>query len=281
MFNGGGGNGEWTGRFVSDQPLSLATRWLELGGLRFMLDRQATPVVATVEELPSTSPAADFLRHRLASADNLAPPETDPVLAALISTGALAGDDPVLDEISQVWNAGPAITGRVPHAMRRHMRQRMGGMPPMTAPSLHGTGQLPYPWSRYDPQRAVKGHSGFVLIGAATPVLEGTAATFYALVSEKDGFTVDTAQFGGPAEHHFANFIVDPTPGFAWWAEDDLGNLYRGSWNGWGGSANSRRGNISYAPALDPNATRLRLLPTLRSHRMVVEIALPDWRAGE
>lgn len=281
MFNGGGGNGEWIGRFATDQPLSMTTRWLELGGRRFALQPGKAPASVRVEELPSTSPAADFLLHRQASAEHLPPPENDPVIDALIATGALGEGDPILDELEQIWHAGPAITGRVPHAMRRAMFAQLGAMPPMVAPSLHGSGQLPYPWSNYDPQRIVSGPTGVVPIGAATPVVEGAAAVFYALTSEKDGFNVDTEQYGGSQSHHLAAYTVDASPGFAWWAEDDLGNLYRGSWNSWSGSENSRRGNIYYAPALDPNATRLRLLPTLRSHRVVVELSLPDWRAGE
>ncbi|HEX4019153.1 MAG TPA: hypothetical protein VHX15_20625 [Frankiaceae bacterium] len=280
MFNGGGGNGEWIGRFVSEQPFSLASRWLELGGLRFTLDRQAAPVDVRVEELPSTTPGADFLRHRQASADRLPSPEIDPVIEALIVTGALASDDPVLDEIKQVWNAGPTVTGRVPPAVRRRMLQKFAAMPPVTAPSLSGGAQMPAPWSRYDPQRVVSGPTGTVLIGASSPVIEGAAVTFHALASEVHGFTVDTEQFGGPPDHHFANYVVDPTPGFAWWAEDDLSNLYRGHWSGWSGSGNGRRGDIAYAPALEPMATRLRLLPTLRSHRAVVDVALPDWQAA-
>jgi len=279
MFNGGGGNGEWSGRFVAEQPLSLSTRWLELGGRRLTLLPSNVAPEVRVEQLPATSPAADFLRHRQASSDRLPPPQADPVIEALIATGALDAEDSVLEEITQIWNAGPAVTGGVPHAMRRAMFRQFGGLPAMAAPSLGGgSGRLPPPWSNHDPQRTVSGPTGVVPIGVATPVLEGAAAVFYALTSEADGFAVDTEQFGGGAHHHLATFVVDPTPDFAWWAEDDRGAVYRGQWNGWSGSEGGRRGNIAYSPALDPGATRLRLLPTLRAHRVVVEIALPDWR---
>lgn len=282
MFNGGNGNGEWIGRFATTSPLSLTTRWLELGGRRFTLIPPKANVDARVEDLPVTSRAAAFLLHRQASGDHLPPPEGDQVIDALVATGALDERDAILDELSQVWHAGPAVTGQVPPAVRRAMLQQFGGVPPMATPSLQGTGQLPYPWSKYDPQRTVSGPTGVVPIGVATPVVEGAAAVLYALTSDRGGFTVDTEQYGsGTAGRHFAAFAVDPTPGFAWWAEDDLGNLYRGSWGSWSGSGNGRRGHVSYAPALDPKAKRLRLLPTLRTHRIVVEIELPDWRPGE
>jgi hypothetical protein len=279
MFQGGGGNGEWIGRFATDQPLSRTTSWLELGGRRLTLVPRKSDLSVRVEELPGASPAAHFLHHRLASTDGLPPPEIDPVIDALVATGAIAGDDPVLDEVQRVWAAGPGVTGRIPPNVRQAMLRQAGAMPGMSAPAWNAA-DLPLPWSRYDPERDVVGPTGIVPIGAATPVVEGAAAVFYALNSEPDGFSVDTEQYGSGPSHHFAAYAVERAPGFAWWAEDDLGNLYRGSWNGSSGRENSMRGNISYLPALDPNAKTLRLLATVRAHRVVVELSLPNWRAG-
>ena len=254
MFNGGGGNGEWIGRFATEQPLSMTTRWLELGGRRFTLQPGKPQVSVRVEDLPDASPAANFLRHRVASTDGLPPPEIDPVIDALVETGAIAADDPALGEVQRVWAAAPSVTGRIPRSVRQAMLRQVGAMPALNAPSWNAA-DLPPPWSRYDPERDVTGPTGIVPIGAATPVVEGAAAVFYALSSEADGFTVDTEQYGGGQSQHFAAYMVDATPEFAWWAEDDLGNLYRGAWNSSSGTANSRRGNISYLPALDPKAT--------------------------
>ena len=101
----------------------------------------------------------------------------------------------------------------------------------------------------------------------------------FALTSTAEGFRVDTSEVGGKPSGHFGRQDVDPTPSFAWWARDDLGGTYRGQWQGWGGSENERRGDVFFAPPLDPAARSLQLMPTVRTSRAVIEISLPDWGA--
>ncbi len=271
---GGGGNGGWVGRFETHGPLSQHTRWLELGGMRLNLARVDPPAV-TVEQLPRTSAAADFLLHRAAADESAPPPDDDPVITALIATGVLAADDPVLDDLRAIAGLGHLPPG-IPPAMRRRFARALGPtqQPGGAAPQPPG---LPEPWRSLGLTGSGTGPAGLVLLGAATPVLEGTAAVVYALTSDADGFRVDTRELGGQPSGHFGQQKVDPTPSFAWWARDDRGGTYRGQWQGWGGSETERRGDIHFAPPLDPRARSLQLTPTVRTCRAVIDITLPEW----
>ncbi len=116
-------------------------------------------------------------------------------------------------------------------------------------------------------------------LGVATPVLEGAAAVFRALTSTAEHFTVDTVQVGGETSVQHGGH-VEQIPSFAWWAQDDLGQWYRGDWSGWSGGDEGMTGDVQYSPPLDPRARILRLLPTMPSLRAVVEIVLPVWGAA-
>lgn len=271
---GGGGNQGWVGRFETQAPLSQHTRWLELGGMRLNLT-YVDPSTVTTEQLPQTSPAADFLRHRAAAEDHLLTPDDDPVITALIATGSLASDDPVLDELLQIAGQLQFFPARSRAIIRGRALARGGavgqsGNPPPPPP-------LPEPWRSLKPATPGAGPIGTIPLGVATPLLEGTAAVVYALTSTAEGFRVDTTEVGGKPQGHFGQPNVDPAPSFAWWARDDLGHTHRGQWQGWGGSENERRGDVFFAPPLDPAARSLQLMPTARSSRAIIEITLPEW----
>jgi hypothetical protein len=65
--------------------------------------------------------------------------------------------------------------------------------------------------------------------------------------------------------------------GIEWWAEDDLENSYLGAIGKWGGGADIAEGTVIYWPALDPQATRLRIMPTGSHERAVITVDLPRW----
>ena len=81
---------------------------------------------------------------------------------------------------------------------------------------------------------------------------------------------------------------IEPHPGnldleersLTWWARDDRGNHYLGHWNGSHRHDDAiKTGTLAFAPALDPLATRLDVLPTGLTERAVISFAL-SWDQG-
>lgn len=275
-FQGGGGGGHWSGRFVTTVPLSQATQWLELGGMRMQLVRSASSKPEPrVEEIDQTSVTAGYLRHRFASAEHGLPPVADdPVIAALIAVGVLAADDPVLAELHAVQ--GSVLFGAHGFAHARHLAatNAMFGTPPSPPPTDPG---LPERWRSIARPVSQSGPAGIVPIGVLTPMLEGVAALLHVLISEPDGFRIDTAEIAGAMRSPQPMGIVEQRTAFAWWAQDDLGGWYRGSWQGWSGDGVRKRGDVMYSPPLDPRARLLRLMPSLATRRVVIDLPLPSW----
>jgi hypothetical protein len=134
--------------------------------------------------------------------------------------------------------------------------------------------QLPAEWASLKRPVTWTGKQTVVPLGVATPVMEGAAAVLIALTSEADRFRVDTLEMGTTGGR------LDPTrvqsrPAFAWWAEDDCGGWYLGQWQMVSDDETSRRGDVTYYPAIDPRARTLTLYPTLRTTRAVIEVPLP------
>ena len=136
-FSGGGGGGEWSGRYTTASPLSPTTRWLELGGRRLYLERPTPPPTVWVEDHGSGGPAERHLRHRLA-ADELHHGKhdrgPDAAVEALVATGALPADDPVLAELAAV-RAARAVGGLLHGGPLRGLPRRYSAFPGATAPS--------------------------------------------------------------------------------------------------------------------------------------------------
>jgi hypothetical protein len=291
MLQGGSdGRFTWIGRFASDSPLSQQTQWLELGGVRVDLEPAMPAPNVKVESHPPASPtsrAADFLRHRVASTDVMQHQllRDDPIVVALIETGALAEPDTLLAELEAMAN----VLRFGPHASGSH---GVGHMLVATAPSmliLHASGTvdgplepdpLPPEWASLKRPVTWSGPEAVVPLGVATPVLEGTAAVLIALTSEADRFRIDTIESGGPRDPRFEMQHVDPRPAFAWWAQDDCGGWYLGQWQLAQVDDKGKRGDVTYYPAIDPRARTLTLYPTLRRDRAVIEVALP-WQPTE
>ncbi len=271
-FSGGGGGGEWAGQYTTDTPLSPATCWLDFDGRRLDLERPSSRPMVRVEDHGSGTPAERHLRHRLAAGDSRHHDDDgrpDPAVEALVATGALAADAVVRAEIDAVRHARRSAPGPAIPLPGTRVGKRTSG--PAPTPSA-----LPACWSSALRTAAVAGPVGLVPIGVATPVLDGAAVVLRALTSTAEHFTVDTLQVGGDTSQRHGDH-VEATPPFAWWARDDLGQWYRGDWNGWSGGEEGMTGEVLYEPALDPRARTLRLLPTMPSRRAVVEIVLPDW----
>lgn len=285
-FSGGGGGDEWSGQYTTATPLSSTTRWLEFDGRRLDLERPSATPTVRIEEHGSGSPAERHLRHRVAAGDvghgedNGRP---DAAVEALLATGVLDAGSAITAELEAVRTARGL--GAFPHGVLHGVIARgvgvRGAVRRATAPSIAvpTPAALPEPWASVLRAGAGRGPEGLVPIGVATPVVEGAAAVFRVLTSTAEHFSVDTHQVGGDTSQRHGDH-VEATPSFAWWAQDDLGQWYRGAWNGWGGGEEGMTGDVQYQPPLDPRARTLRLLATMPSQRAVVEFALPDWGAA-
>lgn len=267
-FSGGGGGDHWSGHYTTTGPLSPTTRWLDFDGRRLDVVRAASRPTVRVEDHGTGTPAERYLRHRLAAGDlrHHVDDRPDAAVEALVATGLLAAGSPVATEIEAV-RAAHATSGGLPGLVQHG---RTAPVPSTGSPALPGH------WASVLRAGPARGPAGTVPLGVATPIVDGTAAVLRALTSTADEFTVDTVQVGGDTSQRHGDH-VERVPSFAWWAQDDLGQWYRGEWNGWSGGEEGMSGDVLYLPPLDPRARTVRLLPTMPCRRAVVEITLPEW----
>jgi hypothetical protein len=118
-----------------------------------------------------------------------------------------------------------------------------------------------------------------VVVGAVTPEFEHHFAAVHRLESGAGLFVIEAAVSPPDIEPHRGDVDLDQHT-LIWWARDDLGNHYLGTWGGSpGGEGEVKSGPISFAPALDPRASRLEVLPTALHERAVIGFPLA-WVEG-
>lgn len=241
----------WEAIFSTAQALSATTEWLDINGVRVDLPPQAPLPEARVEkteQLPRLKAA--LYAEMVASLTQHGPAETiKDAERALLETGVLAADDPLLAEIDMVWGA---LNG--------------SGKPPPG---------LPEPWaSLLRRLGSSDGPVGRIPVGAAFGSIDGYSVRFDSLASEPHKFVVAVAASPGDAfGHRLPGMGAEPAP-LQWWAEDDRHNIYLGAQENYGSSGDLAQGNIGFSGPLDPKARRLSLLPTGRNERGVVTISL-------
>jgi hypothetical protein len=250
---GGWSSHTWESRFESSTPLALTTAWVEIAGQRIDFPpARDTTATAWVEDLPTEQDAAlGALWHALAgdvvARHRLERRATEDAVEALIATGARVSDDPALAQLR--W-ASAAISGA-------------GGRP----------GPLPPPWSAWLRRRSRgDGPAGRLSLAVRLEDVDSTNLRFDALASSEEGFSLRLAASPGSE--------ILSHPGMrrrlVFWAEDDRGNVYLGGPGNSSGSAEMAEGEVEFTGPLDPAARLLRLLPTGRRRRGVVEIPLDD-----
>lgn len=254
-FSGGGSDDQWDGHFTTDQPLAQDTAWIEIDGTRVELGGEPSPWEVSIEPLPDQPPAHRYLWSRLATRSHFHElGSVDPVFDALIAAGGLQGDDPVIAEVSAVLEA-------IPHHP---------GMPSAGSASR----QLPQPW-RSMVTRAARddGPEGTIALGAVTPVFDGFSVALGSIESRPEGFQIEVDVAPGLEGRGPFNWDVEPQR-LAWWAADDRGNHYLGQIGSWSGGEDQSSGEIGFWPALHPEATVLRVMPTGEEHRAVITVPL-------
>ena len=250
-FSGGGSDTEWEGQFTADQPLAADTAWVEIEGERVELVDRPLDVEVRVEPLEEADDALRHLWHAVASAGRFHRTGDDVAVAidALVAAGRLDADDPGLKDVRAV---AAAI--------------HEGGRPPRRQ-------ELSEPWKSLFARRRANGPAGRIAVGAVTPEFDGFSVALMSIDSTSEGFSAEVEQSGGRGG--FSPFEVEVGAGrLVWWAADDRGNRYLGQMGSWSGSNGNAQGQIEFWPALDPEATRLSVMPTTEKSRCVIEFPL-------
>jgi hypothetical protein len=257
-FGGSGSDTLWEGHLSTQGPLALDTEWIELDGTRVALDGEPWPAEVSIEALPDASPGERYAWNRIAARDHGRRLESvDPLLRTLVAAGAIDAADPALESIRAVHAALP----RHPH-MRFH------------SPPSHAATNLPHPWrSLLQRGQRQDGPDGLVALGVTTPEFEGFTVVAAALESMAEGFTLDA--YIAPGLGGLSADLGFGSPTLTWWAEDDRGTSYLGASGSWNRGDAFTTAQLSFWPAIDPKASRLRLLPTATATRAVIDFALP------
>jgi hypothetical protein len=252
-FSGGWSNDGVRSHVVTHRPLPAGTAWIDIGTTRVVLASESHAPTLTMEPVAAGSPAERHLWNRLTSGRHgphggFGEPRIDVAVDALVASGTLAADDPVIDQVRSVMAA-------------------FSGQPPAA--------NLPEPWAALLSQ-ALRGGgiSGCTAIGLVTPPMDGVILNLEALTVNEGVLELHVETSPGVGDGLHAS-PLDSTP-ISWWAEDDVGNRYLGSPSRWGSPGDISEGTITYWPALDPSATRIRLTPTGAHERAVIDVPVPD-----
>jgi hypothetical protein len=254
-FSGSGDHTGFRGRLVTNQALSTATKWIDIETDRIELPDASSAPPITFEALDgSDDPAERYLWGRLTAGRHgphggHRPPMIEVAIETLLDAGAIAPDNPVLEEVRAVLAA-------------------FSGQPPAAA--------LREPWkSLLAAPRREGGQSAVVPLGVVTPSIGDLVVAFDALVLTDGVFEVhvetspNVGLQWGPMQPSLAT-----TP-ITWWAEDNLSHHYLGAVTNWAGGPDLGTGTVVYWPSLDPGATELRLTPTGARHRAVINVGIP------
>jgi hypothetical protein len=247
-FHGSGNDDSWRATLTADPPIAPDTAWLELWGARIACIDDGPTVRTAIEQLDNDDPAHTHLWRCLArSATAFDQALSQATIEALIASGALGGDDPVLEQVE-------AVRRRLP---RRHE--------PQTRPTAFRG--LPAPWPSLIGRRAkTDGPTGLVLIAVKTPEFSGHRVAVDVLQSGADRFTVTARESPTPEPGSpFRGSLEDRE--LIWWARDDRSNHYLA------GRSNDR---LQFTTPLDPLATSLELMPTAVDGRAVISVPL-EW----
>jgi hypothetical protein len=249
---GGSSGREWHAQFTTDVPLSAASTWIEIDGVRIELPEWRPVAEVRIEPVEPLDPLRAMLYGEILGAGSRHGGDASVAVAieTLVAMGALPGDDPMVGEVSRIeaaFNGGGSGTN------------------------------LPYPWSALVGRMSKSdGPLGTLPIGAVVEALEGCSIRIDSLTSEKHSFSVALAVSpGAPLLFHFPGIRLDRSP-IDWWAEDNRQNVYFLISGSGSGSDEVAEGTIESMTPLDPKATELRLLPTGAQQRAVVAIQLAE-----
>ena len=250
----GWGGPSWEATYEAGQALSPDTVWIEIDGVRVELPERRPAPPARVEEIDPLDPVRAVLIGEILSTDRVHGDQDSFEIAerALVATGAIDHDDPMLEETRCIWKALATAT------------PDPGLRPPWDS--------LLSRFSKSD------GLTGSVPIGTTIDDLEGYAIRFDALTTDEGSFSIAlTVSPGTPLLRHFPGIDLDMSP-VTWWAKDDRGNNYVAFFSRGGGGGPSAEGEVRSLAPLDPNALELTLMPTTTHARGIVTVPLAELR---
>jgi hypothetical protein len=245
-FNGHGNDDRWSGQFSTDIAIPRDASWVELYGVRIELSRSPVPASVAIEPVQSENPAQMHLLRVLASADPFRAQDPRAASDALLAAGAIASDDPVLVQIK--------AAGTNEAAGRRAL---------MYPRNLVG---LPDPWPALRANE-IDGPDQMFVTGITTDEFDGHRLAVLAIRPNSGGFVVEAE-----VTHADSGRSILEDQELIWWARDDRGQRYLGTWSGSG--RQSMSGNLKFLPTLDPEATRIDLMPSAPTIRAVITVAL-------
>ena len=242
-FSGSGiGDDRFDGWLTTESPLSSHTAWLELDGRHIELPaRQPTGAEVGVEALTDPPTGLGYLWHRVALLGRPLPLPPDPSvfevpIAALAAVGAIAPDDPELEEMRRVLDALWSSPRPGPYAA------------------------LAEPWRAIMERRARAsgGLRGAVAVEVVTPPVDGISVCIHALEATAEAFSVEVE--------------LAPDGALAWWAEDDLGGVHLGHGQGVDGGPEHSFVRVVFLGGLDAGVSELVFMPTGVAERALVRI---------
>ena len=258
-FSGSGSSETWRGNLQAIGSLAVDTAWIEIDGERIELVGEPWPATVAIEPLPEQPPPLRHLWHELETREHWhGEPDLAAAIDAMVAAGALAADDPELDAIRSVGGGLP-----------RH--PRMGGRGRGAGTSSTG---LPEPWkSALGGRSRSNGPTAILALDVVTPLFEGFSVAISSLRSGADHLDIEVEVSPGPGHPRWATTLDAPRLG--WWAQDDRGGHFLGSWGNWSGSQDRSSGTINFNGALHPKAKEVRIVPTALRTRAVITIPLP------
>jgi hypothetical protein len=245
-FNGHGNDDRWSGQFSTNIAIPRDSSWIELYGRRIELNRSPVPASVTIEPVRSRNPSQMHLLRVLASADPFHAQDPSAASDALLAVGAIASDDPVLVQIKATGTNEPPSRHKLAYPK-----------------NLIG---LPEPWPALRANE-MAGPDQMFVTGITTDEFDGHRVAVLAIRSHPDGLIVEAEV---TLADNGRSILEDQE--LIWWARDDRGQSYLGTWAGSG--RQSMSGELKFFPTLDPNATRLDLMPSAPTIRAVITVPL-------
>jgi hypothetical protein len=249
------GDPVWRGEYEVRPPLAADTAWIELAGERVELPGEPAGIQTWTEPLPMQDSVARHLWERVATINDFHDLRLalNTTIATLVASGALTADDPAIGEARAVQAVlHPAGTG------------------PVARPA-----GLVEPWRSLLARWGQRGGpAGIVTVGAVTPQFDGVTAAVIALTSRDEQFSIDVELVPGAR----TGLPYRDLPGqqqLTWWAADNLGNHYLGEQYSWHFGEDRCGGAIGFWPALHPQASRVDLMPTATTARVIIRVPLP------
>jgi hypothetical protein len=258
-FSGGTGRGGgYHGLLATINPISKSAEWIDMYSNRIELPPDLNPVQVYLEPIPESDAATRYLWKLVANPMHRVPMshqasgELEVTIDTFIAAGALAADAKVIRDVHQV------------------MAAMWGGQT---------NSSLPEPWASWSTNRGRQGGpSGIIGLGTVTPPIDGTTIALDVLASSSESFelhfSISPAIQPHPGDHPF----VTSNTAITWWAQDDRRNHYFGRIDAWSSDGSIGSGTVVFTPAVDPDATELRIIPTGFTERAVIPVALPDWK---